>query len=183
MQTSPLMHNNKSFENNLRHTMRLLIVLIFVFICLVFSCRKEDSAISESDKLSVTLSSKHFDYFKSESDFDILDTSWQEKYYVWMIGQLKIMVPEKIQFNKYRDKAHKERLTGTNGNGFAELGTYKFHTIWKADNHECVHVVVTQLGLVVPADEHRRRTAGQLRVDQAGLRRARSRADRADARG
>lgn len=35
--------------------------------------------------------------------------------------------------------------TGKETNGFAEIGTNKFHTIWKIDNHECVHTIVTQL--------------------------------------
>lgn len=125
--------------------MRTLTICTLVFTFWIISCREDDPVIAEEDKLTVTFSSKHFAYFQSESDVDILDTVWQEKYYEWMVEQLDIIVTEKIQYYKYRDKAHKERLTGTTGNGFAEIGTYKFHTIWKADNHECVHVVVTQL--------------------------------------
>ncbi len=125
--------------------MRTLIICTLVFTFWIISCREDDPVIAEEDKLTVTFSSKHFAYFQSESDVDILDTVWQEKYYEWMVEQLDIIVPEKIQYYKYRDKAHKERLTGTYGNGIAEIGTYKFHTIWKMDNHECVHVVVTQL--------------------------------------
>lgn len=125
--------------------MRTLIAYIFICTFGIISCTEDDPVISAEDKLTVKFSSKHFDYFQSESDVDILDTAWQEKYYEWMVEQLDIIVTEKIQYYKYRDKAHKERLTGTYGNGFAELGTYKFHTIWTAENHECVHVVVTQL--------------------------------------
>jgi len=112
---------------------------------LIISCRKEDPVISESDKLTVSFSSKHFAYFKSKSDPDIIDTAWQENYYVWIVEQLNINVPEKIQYYKYRDQAHKLLLTGIAGNGFAEIGTYKFHTIWNVDNHECVHTIVTQI--------------------------------------
>lgn len=125
--------------------MRTLIICTLFFTSWIISCTEDDPVIQKQDKLTVTFSSKHFDYFQSASDVDILDTAWQEKYYDWMVEQLDIIVPEKIQYYKYRDRAHKKRLTGTTGNGKAEIGTYKFHTIWNADNHECVHVLVMQL--------------------------------------
>lgn len=125
--------------------MKVLIVFSLIFNCLIISCRKEDPATPESDKLTLSFSSKHYDYFKSKSDLDIIDTAWQEKYYEWMVEQLNIIVPEKIQYYKYRDQAHKLLLTGEAGNGFAEIGTYKLHTIWKAETHESVHVVVTKV--------------------------------------
>jgi len=120
-------------------------IYILIFTCLFYSCKKDNPANSEADRLSETFSSKYFDYFYSKSDKDKIDTVWQEKYYVWLIEQLDVSVSEKLQYYKYRDNEHIKRVTGRSGNGFAEVGTYKFHTIWKADNHECVHSIVIQL--------------------------------------
>lgn len=120
-------------------------ILILIFTCLIYSCKKDNPAISEVDRLSETFSTKHFDYFYSKSDNIIIDTVWQEAYYQWLISQLNITLNEKLQYCKYRDKEHLMRVTGHNGNGYAEVGTLKFHTIWQAENHECVHSIVTKL--------------------------------------
>jgi len=120
-------------------------IIVICFICLIVSCKKDNPPISEEDKLTEHISGVHFDYYYSKSDKDILDTAWQEKYYTWLTGQIQVTVTAKLQYFKYRDNAHIKRVTGRSGNGFAEPGTYKFHTIGKADNHECVHSIVILL--------------------------------------
>ncbi|MDO9511091.1 MAG: hypothetical protein Q7J34_04990 [Bacteroidales bacterium] len=119
-------------------------IFVLIFTCLLFSCKEEEPAILEKDSLSETFSSKHFVYYYSKTDKDIIDTVWQENYYAWLVEQLEVSLSEKIQYHKYRDNEHIGRVTGKSGNGFAELGTYKVHTIWNIDNHECVHVIATQ---------------------------------------
>lgn len=125
--------------------MKTLITLGLTFTCLIYSCKKDSPTIFTEDMLTETYSSKHFDYYFSKNDSAIIDTFWQEKYYAWLVEKLQVNVQEKIQYYKYRDNAHIKRVTGKMGNGFAELETYKIHTIWEEDNHESVHIIVTQL--------------------------------------
>lgn len=120
-------------------------ILIVFFLFIVIACDKDNSSISEDDKLTEQFSSEYFDYYYSKSEKELIDTAWQEMYYDWLIGQLNINMIERLQYYKYRDTEHKKAVTGKSGNGFAEIGTYKFHTIWKVDNHECVHTIVTQI--------------------------------------
>lgn len=141
---SPAVATTEPLVNIVCSTMKVFITLALLYTCLFISCSKDDPEISEEDKLTVTFSTMHFDYFQSKSDPDKIDTIWQESYYEWLVGQLNLTIPEKILYHKYRDQAHKKRLTGKLGNGFAELGTFKIHTIWDVDNHECVHIIVTQ---------------------------------------
>lgn len=120
-------------------------MFIIIPILLFFSCERNEPSIQEKDKLNESFSSKHFNYYYSTSDQDVIDTAWQEYYYEWLIGELEINITEKLQFYKYRDNEHIKNMTGKSGNGFAEIGTYNFHTIGHMDNHECVHTIVTQL--------------------------------------
>lgn len=80
---------------------------------------------------------------------DTVDAAWQDRYHEWLVPALQLEAsPPRLDYNKYRDRAHLAALTGRQTNGFAEPGTTKFHTIWPTDNHEVVHTLVTlQIGL------------------------------------
>jgi hypothetical protein len=73
---------------------------------------------------------------------DGVDTATHEAHYRWLIGALGVDPGVKLQYHKYRDRAHLQRVTGRATNGFAEPGTPRFHTIWPWDNHEGVHALV-----------------------------------------
>ena len=120
-----------------------LVSTLFILILIIFSCKKEDPKIPEEDQLNLHISGSHFDYYYSENDQDIIDTTWQEQYYSWLLNQLDIDSTPKLQYYKYRDNDHIGKVTGDYGNGFAVVGTNKFNTIWFVDSHECVHTVVT----------------------------------------
>ena len=78
---------------------------------------------------------------------DAIDTAWQDAYYEWMLPALQLQSSGRLDYHKYRDRAHLLALTGRDTNGFAEPGTTRFHTIWPIDNHEGVHtVVILQIG-------------------------------------
>lgn len=121
------------------------IIFIIIPILLFISCESDELVVQEKDKLTESISTKHFDYFYSKSDQVFIDTTWQELYFEWLVIQLDVTVEQKLQYYKYRDNEHIKLLTGKSGNGFAEVGTYKFHTICFIDSHECVHIVVSQL--------------------------------------
>jgi hypothetical protein len=123
-------------------TLKVLIVFI---ICILSSCKKDDLENTQDDILTKHMSSTHFDYYYTESDQEAIDTSWQEKYYTWLIDNLNLDSGIKLAYFKYRDREHLKRVTGKETNGFGEVGTNRFHTIWKIDNHESVHIIVTQL--------------------------------------
>ena len=106
---------------------------------LVVSCRNDPA--SSPEELQTTMESQHFKYFLSE--FDQIDTTWQETYYTWLIDTLNVSLNQKLVYHKYENRQHLKEITGRNTNGFAEVGTYDFHTIWPVDNHESVHNIVT----------------------------------------
>jgi len=120
-------------------------VFLILGISLIISCNRENPAILEEDLLSEHISSDHFDYYYSKADEDIIDTAWQERFYSWLIDTLDLTLNTKLKYYKYRDVNHIKRVTGNRTNGFAEVGTNKFHSIWNIDNHECVHTIVTQV--------------------------------------
>jgi hypothetical protein len=68
-------------------------------------------------------------------------------YYEWLVLALQLQPSPRLDYYKYRDRAHLLALTGRNTNGFAEPGTTRFHTIWPIDDHEGVHtLVILQIG-------------------------------------
>jgi hypothetical protein len=103
------------------------------------SCSDGPSAPAEP--LSETFVSAHFTYHRAAGD--AIDTTWQEAYYAWVVPALGVQPTARLDYSKYRDRAHLEAVTGKVTNGFAEPGTMRFHTIWPIDNHEGVHALVT----------------------------------------
>ena len=84
-------------------------------------------------------------YVIHTSPGDVVDTAWQDAYYEWVIAALQIEPQGRLDYFKYRDRAHLGAVTGRNTNGFAEPGTTRFHTIFPTDNHEGVHTLVILL--------------------------------------
>jgi hypothetical protein len=109
-----------------------------VALCALAACGGADP-ISPADALSVRVESQHLVYFSSPGDQ--VDTAWMESYWDFLTGQLGES-SRKLEYYKYRDRAHITRVTGRATNGFAEPGTPRFHSIWPIDNHEIVHALV-----------------------------------------
>jgi hypothetical protein len=105
----------------------------------VMACTGDGTTAPEA-ALSETLSSAHYVYHMAAGD--VVDSLWQERYYDWVVLQLGVQPNEKLDYFKYRDRAHLQAVTGRATNGFAEPGTTRFHTIWPIDNHEGVHTLV-----------------------------------------
>ena len=120
--------------------MFLLMTLLIFFS----SCYKNDNtSTSPEEELTESMESEHFIYHFSEGDY--IDTTWQEQYYDWLNDTLDVELDSNLIYYKYRTREHLKRITGRETNGFAEIGTFKFHTIWEIDNHESVHTIVTQI--------------------------------------
>jgi hypothetical protein len=101
--------------------------------------------LAPEDELSMSMTSAQFIYRWSAGD-EAPDSAYQERHLAWVTAQLGLTPGAPLEYHKYRDLAHLKRVTGhTQGTGFAEAGTYRFHTIWPMDNHEYVHSLVTTL--------------------------------------
>jgi hypothetical protein len=111
--------------------------------CLILACAAVGACGSPSapkNPLSQTLQTEHFVFHYSEEDQ--VDATWQEAYHAWLLDQLGVQLSSRIDYYKYRDRAQKLTLTGTDGNGIAYPELLEVHTIFPRDNHETVHVVV-----------------------------------------
>lgn len=86
------------------------------------------------------LESAHYIYHYAAGDS--VDVAWQEQYYGWLVVQLGVAPVAKLEYNKYRNQAHLTSLTGGRTPGFAESGSYRFHTTAVHDNHETVHTLI-----------------------------------------
>ena len=106
----------------------------------VGGCDSSTAGPGAADVLSQRIESSTHAYLFSPGD--AVDTASHEAHYRWLKAALGIDPPTRLQFHKYRDRAHIQRLTGRATNGFAEPGTPRFHTIWPWDNHEGVHAAV-----------------------------------------
>ena len=126
-------------------TTKAITAISFLLVILYSSCKKGNQLNPENDTLSVHWKGSHFDYYFSRADKNMIDTIWQESYYKWLMTSLNLNPDQKLQFLKYRDRDHLKRMTGKDTNGFAEVGTNKFHTIWRVDSHESVHTIVMLL--------------------------------------
>ena len=119
--------------------MRPLLFVLLLAILVAAGCRGSHP-LSPGDVLSQRSESAHYIYLFSEGD--AVDAAWQETYHAWLIGQIGEDPGQKLEYRKYRDRAHLRAVTGRTTNGFAEPGSPRFHTIWPIDNHEVVHTVV-----------------------------------------
>jgi hypothetical protein len=125
---------------------RTVFVLLFAASASLPACGGSPSGPGASGPaLTDVVNSSH--YVVHLSAGDRVDTAWQDAYYAWIVGALQLQPGPRLDYHKYRDRAHLRALTGRDTNGFAEPGTTRFHTIWSIDNHEGVHtLVILQIG-------------------------------------
>jgi hypothetical protein len=102
-----------------------------------------------SDMLSVRQETALGVYLHAPDDW--IDVETQDVYYAWLFERTGLTPARPLEFLKYRNRAHMERLTGKSVNGWAERGTYRFHTIWSTDEHESVHALVSSEWNAAPA--------------------------------
>jgi hypothetical protein len=108
------------------------------------SCDRGPSAPSPADALTGSLSSAHIDFRFAQNDN--VDAPRQEAFHDWVVGHLGVTATQRLRYNKYRDRAHLERVTGHVTNGFAEPESWTVHSIWPWDAHEAVHVYTALIG-------------------------------------
>ena len=118
--------------------------LLLPGLFLALACGDEGTNPVPGDELDVTLESAHYLYRWSAADAGV-DTVWQERWHVWVTDRLGLRPGWKIEYRKYRDLAHIQRVTGHPGRGVAEPEKHLFHTVNRLDNHEATHVVWVEL--------------------------------------
>ena len=81
---------------------------------------------------------------------DSVQVDRQLAYHAWVQRELGITAARRITYNKYLSREHMGEVIGvSNTNGWAEAPAYAIHTIWPYDNHECVHLYASALGMPV----------------------------------
>jgi hypothetical protein len=87
--------------------------------------------------------------FRSASG-DSIQVDRQLAYHAWVQRELGITAARRITYNKYLSREHMGEVIGvSNTNAWAEARAYAIHTIWPYDNHECVHLYASALGMPV----------------------------------
>lgn len=119
------------------------------------------AAPSAADQLSVSQASTYADFKFSSGDS--VDTARHDAFHVWATVALRISMPQRLQYNKYRNLAHIEAVTGQASNGFAEPDKFTVHSIWTFDPHEATHVYTSLFGR--PSDFFNEGIAVALAVD------------------
>jgi len=122
-------------------------LLTAVVTALAIACGSETTSPEEA--LPVRLESAHGIYLMASGDS--VDVEAQEAYYVWLLDRVDIALPEPLRYFKYRNRRHLREVTGEDTNGFAEIGNFRFHSIWPMDNHESVHALVSSALNLAPA--------------------------------
>jgi len=143
-------------------TPRSWLPAVVVSVATAVACGKDTpSAPTANDQLSGTASTANIDF--SFSTGDSVDTERQEAFHAWATVQLDVAMPRKLQYRKYRDRAHMHRVTGHETNGFAEPPSFIVHSIWPYDSHEAIHVYSALVG--VPSDFFNEGIAVAMAVD------------------
>lgn len=131
-----------------RHRSVVLFTALAPLILWLLGCDSRSPTEPDPNDILNELTSKietdHFVFHFAPGD--TVDPERQEAHYRWATARLGIGLPQKLEFFKYRDRAHIQRLTGRNANGWAAPETYAVHSILPYNPHEAVHVYSSLVG-------------------------------------
>jgi hypothetical protein len=99
---------------------------------------------SSADRLSESVASAHVDFHFASGDN--VDAPRQEAFHEWAVQRLGVTMPSRLQYNKYRDRNHMQRVSGQLTNGWADPAAFTAHSIWNFDPHEALHVYTALIG-------------------------------------
>ena len=128
------------------------------------ACGSGPTTPSAADQLTQSQVTAHIEF--RFSDGDAVDAPRQEAFYDWVIPELGVSPPRRLQYRKYRDRGHLQRVTGQDTNGFADPPAWIVHSIWPWDAHEAVHVYTALIGR--PSDFFNEGIAVALSFDPLG---------------
>lgn len=96
------------------------------------------------EELTEQVETAHFIFHFAPGDR--VDAERQEAHHRWATSRLGLGLPRKIEYFKYRDRDHMQRLTGRLTNGWADPDGFALHAVQPANAHEAVHVYAALLG-------------------------------------
>jgi hypothetical protein len=142
---------------------RATFVLSAALLTAAWGCGDDASPSSPSaaDALTESATSANIDFFFSQGDS--VETGRQEAFHAWVVDRLRIVPPRRLQYRKYRDRSHMQRVTGQLTNGWADPAAWTAHSIWTWDAHEAVHVYTAVIGR--PSDSFNEGIAVALSMD------------------
>jgi hypothetical protein len=111
------------------------------------ACRRGPTAPSEDDlraALPRSVTTDHYVFRHAEGD--TIHPDAQEGFHRWVEDVLGTPFRAPITYNKYRDRAQMQALTGLATNGWADPPALTVHSIHPADAHEAVHVITFAIG-------------------------------------
>ena len=124
---------------------RLCLVVVTVTLVACDDARQSITGPGGTNALTNRIETTHYVFL--HADGDRVDADLQEFFHDWVVRELQLAPSRKIEFRKYRNRAHMGELTGHGDtNGYADRTSYVAHSIWSADTHEAVHLYVAGWG-------------------------------------
>lgn len=127
-----------------RRSLARLLALAFLAPGLV-ACNSSPTGPSSTRTQPVGGESEHYVYYFATGD--TVDATWQEAYHRWATARLGVSPARKIGYHKYRSRQDMGEHTGNyQTNGYADPTRFEIHTLWSIDNHEVVHLLMSEIG-------------------------------------
>ncbi len=124
-------------------------VLLFAFVVLVVTtgCSQQRTYITRP--LTETARTAHFVFHYAPGD--PVNADWQERFYEWATATIGVTTDRPIEYYKYLSRDHMREVIGVgNSNAHAVFRTFALHTLWGADNHETVHLLMSRFAAPGP---------------------------------
>ena len=138
------------------------LALAIVLLALATGCSPQRTIITRP--LDEIARSEHF-VFRSSAG-DRINVEWQEHYFDWATKVIGVTIDRPIQYNKYLTREHMNEVIGVgNSNAHADVPARALHTLWKADNHETIHLLASRFAWPAPVPLYREGFAVAHQVD------------------
>lgn len=98
---------------------------------------------STARPLTASATSPHYIYSFAANDG--VNIAWQETYIEWALTTIGVTIDRPIHYYKYISREHMRDVIGIgNSNAFARPQVFALHTLWRADNHETIHLLASR---------------------------------------
>jgi hypothetical protein len=117
-----------------------VLAALVVLVAPANGCSKQRSV---SRPLSESAHSAH--YIFNFAAGDGVNAEWQERFFDWASATIGVTIEERIHYYKYFSRDHMREVIGVgNSNAYANVRTFALHTLWRADNHETIHLLASR---------------------------------------
>jgi hypothetical protein len=113
---------------------------VAVLLVLPAGCSRQSQ---KRHPLTETARSTHYVFHFAPGDG--VNADFQEKFFDWATSTIGVTVDRPIQYYKYESREHMKDVIGVgNKNAFANAREFALHTLWRADNHETIHLLASR---------------------------------------